>query len=144
MVGCEAKPNIDSYPYDMHAYENQGFTISKVLILKKPDPNQHLVAEEQYILTSDFDAFHEAFDIQWTYKPYYFQPDQTFYDNHSFEYTIVVYYGHEYPGVILHIYSDYVVRYGQPFFKLNASKLDKLMIYLQSLTYEPFVTTFNG
>lgn len=137
VTGC-AEEKLD-YPYDLRHYEKEGFSISMVKILKNPEINETLTADEQYIISSNFDAFKEAFTIQWTYNQYHYEATQEFYDNHTFDYLVAVYYGHDTPGVVLRIYSGYIIRFGQPFFQLDENKLGKLLVYLDSLIYEPFV-----
>ena len=138
MIGC-SESNSD-YPFDLRALEKQGFTITMVKVLKNPNPNTFKDAEEQCVIMNDFDTFKEAFTITWTYDKYYFETTNDFYENHTYDFIVAVYYGHDTPAVVLHIYSGYIIRYGQPFFQLNESKLGKLLNYLEGLTYDPFVS----
>ena len=137
LLGCESK---NDYTYDLQYYQKQGMVVSKIIIIKNVSSSDFFTGESQHIINTEFDDFNVAFDITWTYNKYYMQTDAAFYNNHTFDYTVAVFYGSDSPSVVVHIYSDYILRFGQPFFKLNQQLMGDLITYLEGLTYEPFVS----
>ena len=129
------------YRYNLTSTIDQGYPLTKVIVWKNPYYHSYrLYPSEQVIINSDFDDFIETIDFTWNNMNYKFTPDKNFENDYTHHYTVILLFNDsEDTDIGLHIFSDYVIQYGQPFFQLNMKLLGNLLDYLEQLEYEPFV-----
>jgi len=142
LSSCSIIQNVTgNYRFNLTGPIDRGDTLTTVVIWKSPYYHSYrLYPTEQVILTSDFDDFIKAIDFTWNNMSYKFTPDKDFENDYTHHYTVILLFNDsEDTDIGLHIFSDYVIQYGQPFFQLNKKLLGNLLDYLEQLEYEPFV-----